>query len=135
MLLEDILGFCQTNTSMEVKHNETEYGGSNITLAWQILNSTCSTSQLMSHLPCDADNSDRAYDLLTNDTRAIIPSENLRTSAGSPAYFNLTSLDDLMDSETVCPNVLDSLRFNGKVITNTVMYYTIIIVLHIQQKH
>ena len=68
----------------------------------------------MSHLKCEADNSDRAYNILTNDTKAIIPSENLQTSAGSLAYFNLTSLDDLMESETVCPNVLDSLRFNGK---------------------
>lgn len=99
---------------MELKHNETEYG-TNVTLSWQILNSTCNTSRLMSHLQCDADNSDRLYNLSTTDTRATIPSENLQTASGDPAYFNLTSLNYLMEPKTVCPNVRDSLRFNGRI--------------------
>jgi hypothetical protein len=114
---------------MELKHNETEYR-TNVTLSWQILNSTCNTSRLMSRLQCDADNSDRAYSLSTTDTKAIIPSENLQAASGNPAYFNLTSLNYLLESDTVCPNVRDSLRFNGKIL---MVHYNNLYVLVISQ--
>ena len=108
---------------LRLDHRHIKYGSTNITLAWKIINSTCTNSRVLSYDECNSDTPN--INITTEDRITILPSTDLRTASGDLADFSISSYSNQQQD---CPMLISAVRFNGNGIIYSVMHvyiYTI----------
>ena len=92
---------------IELHHIQVEYKCDYTTLAWKIVPSTCSISQILLYVPCQQNNP--LVNIITNQTRITLSSETLLDqTTGELVDVHISTLGGHN-----CPRLLDAVRYNG----------------------
>ena len=97
--------------NIELNHRQIAYEGNHTTLAWKIIPNNCSISQIQSYAPCQQNNAH--FNITINETKITLPLESFNDQlSGELIDFSISSISD--QSSDDCPQLLDTVRFNGK---------------------
>ena len=99
---------------IELNHWQIVHKENYTILAWKIIPSNCSISQVLSYAPCSCQQTDARFNITTNKTKVTLSSENFKDQiTGELVEFEISSgLSDQPLDE--CLRLLDTVRFNGK---------------------
>ena len=97
--------------AIEIDHQHIIYGPANTTLAWEIIPElhNCTINQILSYAPCHHNNP--IVNTETEDKKFVLSSDSLQL-AGELIDFNISTLSEQSGAE--CPNLSETVRFNGK---------------------